>query len=168
MKKWIIVCMLMFPLLQQAGAQRTESLPFDVILKKVSAEKGLVVLNLWATWCRPCVAELPHFQKLQDSLAGAGVQVWLASADFSSQQQNVAPFLASREFTMQSFHIADAGDSGWIEKADPAFSGAIPATLVFKDGVKVAFHEGAFTRDELFAFIANLRSRDSHKEHKSH
>lgn len=166
MKKWIIIWSLALLGVQQANAQHTESIPFESILQKISAEKGIVVLNLWATWCKPCVTELPHFQKLQDSLAGANFQVWLGSADLSAQVKNVAPFLAAKEFTMKSFHISDAGDSNWINKADPSFSGAIPATIVYKDGVKVGFHEGAFNEEELFAFIAQYRTE--HHEHKEH
>ena len=43
---------------------------------------SLYVINFWATWCRPCVAELPHFQHLHEELEGKPARVILISLDF--------------------------------------------------------------------------------------
>ena len=40
------------------------------------------VVNFWATWCLPCVKEMPYFQKIHDQYAGSGVKVLLVSLDF--------------------------------------------------------------------------------------
>lgn len=42
---------------------------------------GVVLLNVWATWCRPCVAEMPALQRLHEELGGDGLQVVAVSVD---------------------------------------------------------------------------------------
>ena len=43
------------------------------------------VVNFWATWCKPCVAELPYFEQLTETYKGQKVKVLLVSLDFSKQ-----------------------------------------------------------------------------------
>lgn len=141
---------------QFASAQVVPSLLFKDILKKVENSEGLVILNVWATWCKPCVAELPHFQKVQDSLRNQDVHIIIASADFDTQLPNIKPFLEKRGLTLDACHIKDGGESAWIDLFDPSFSGAIPATAFYLNGKKILFHEGDFTEEELFNIVNEI------------
>ena len=52
------------------------------------------VVNFWATWCKPCIEELPHFEQLRARHAGGKVQVLLVSLDFASKlETKVRPFV---------------------------------------------------------------------------
>lgn len=137
-------------------AQDVSSVLFKDILKKVESTEGIVILNVWATWCKPCVAELPHFQKVQDSLRNEGVQIIIASADFDTQLPNIRPFLEKRGLTLEALHIKDGGESAWIDLFDSKFSGAIPATAFYVNGKKVLFHEGDYTEEELFKIVTEI------------
>jgi len=155
MRKFIYIISFFFSA-QFALAQEVPTLLFKDILKKVENTEGLVILNVWATWCKPCVAELPHFQKVQDSLRSQGVHIIIASADFDTQIPNIKPFLEKRSLTLDACHIKDGGESGWIDLFDPSFSGAIPATAFYLNGKKVLFHEGDFKEEELFKIVNEI------------
>lgn len=134
-------------------AQNTESKLFSEIFEEASNTEGLVILNVWATWCKPCVAELPHFQKAQDSLINQHIKIIIASVDFETQRENIASFLAKRNIRLTSYHIKDGTSNDWFTKLDEEFSGAIPASIFFYNGKKVGFHEGDFTFEELMKSI---------------
>lgn len=136
--------------------QTIESVPFASIKNKVEKTEGLVVLNIWATWCKPCVKELPHFQKMQDTLSHLGVKVILASVDFESQLSQVGPFLQKRNINLECFHLKDGTEEAWMNSFDPSFSGSIPASAFYLDGRKVAFHEGEFTYDEIVEKVLEI------------
>lgn len=62
---------------------------------KIADFKGkVVVMNVWATWCAPCVAEMPTLAKLQSAFAGKGVEVVAVSIDSPSAATKAALFIA--------------------------------------------------------------------------
>src|SRR5688572_28677110 len=81
----------------QATKQPVVSPVTAAALKKaIAARKGRVVLvNFWATWCVPCVQEMPGLVKLQKQYAGKGLSLLLVSADEQkTKNSKVVPFLA--------------------------------------------------------------------------
>lgn len=109
------------------------------------------VVNFWATWCRPCVAELPYFDKLErryrDSTA---MRVLLVSVDDIKDREKVSKYLASKSFAAQSYIMDDGNPSQWIDAVDSTWSGAIPATLFVRGNLSIrTFHETEFTFESL-------------------
>lgn len=150
MKNWIYIIAL-FSTASYLNAQQIRSIPYLEMEKTIKESKGLYVLNIWATWCKPCVSELPYFQKASEEFPE--VHFLLASVDFSARKDMVLPFLETRNISIPSIHLSDSGDSEWIGLLDKDFSGAIPATALFKDGQKVYFHEGELTYEQLNTII---------------
>lgn len=113
-------------------------------LLRVHPEKTYVV-NFWATWCKPCVKEIPDFEKLQKDYRDLGVEVVLVSLDFPNKVEGqLLPFIEQQELKSQIILLDDPNQNDWIPKVDKDWSGAIPATLIF-NADKREFYEKSFT-----------------------
>lgn len=100
------------------------------------------VVNFWATWCAPCVKELPYFVAL-DSMYGNGpFKLLLVSLDFKKDYvSKLQPFVAARELEPFVVVLEDNRANYWIDDIDPTWSGAIPATLVYRGGQRTFFEK---------------------------
>lgn len=102
------------------------------------------VINFWATWCKPCVEEMPYFEALHEKYKDDKIKVVLISLDFKSQlEKRVVPFVEKRNLQPYVALLDGGNPNDWIDKVDPSWSGAIPATL-FVSGEKRRFLEQSF------------------------
>ncbi len=118
----------------------------------------LYVINFWATWCRPCVAELPFFDDAAEKYAEDQVQVLLVSLDFVDEiDGRVAEYIARREPQSPILLLDELNANSWIDKVAAEWTGAIPATIFVnkKQGIR-EFHQGDYTRQELFKKLEEL------------
>jgi len=107
------------------------------------------VINFWATWCKPCVKELPAFEQLHTAYESKNVTVVLVSLDFPEKlQTRVIPFVAKYGLNSRVILLDDSDFNSWIPKVSEEWSGAIPATLMVKNGSQ-KFYERSFTFEEL-------------------
>lgn len=112
------------------------------------------VVNFWATWCAPCVKEIPYFVQLDSIYREAPFKLILVSLDFKKDYvQKLMPFVRARNLEDYVFVLEDNRANFWIDDIDNSWSGAIPATLVYK-GDRRAFYEKSFHHvDELNEII---------------
>ncbi len=107
------------------------------------------VVNFWATWCAPCVKELPYFEKINKVYKAKGVELLLVSLDFPREYETkLKPFLKEKQLKSEVVCLNDVGQNRWIPAIDTTWSGAIPATIIYKVG-KRKFYEKSFTYEEL-------------------
>jgi len=119
-------------------------------------KEEVLVVNFWATWCKPCVEEMPYFEEVHDSLGGDDLKVILVSLDFPGKlESQLIPFVKDRGIEPQVILLDDPHENDWIPKVDPTWSGAIPATLFIKQG-KRKFFEKSFTRPSLFNEVSQF------------
>lgn len=119
-------------------------------------EEKVLVVNFWATWCKPCVEELPHFEALEDRYADQGVKVVLVSLDFPNKaEEQLLPFIDRNNVKSQVVLLNDPKQNTWIPKVDPEWSGAIPATLIIQ-GVNRRFYEKSFNFEELEGVVKTM------------
>lgn len=91
----------------------------------------LYVLNFWATWCAPCVAELPAFEKLHSRYAGKKVKVILISTDFRRDvEKKVVPFAKRKNLQSQVVFLDERTPNEWINLVSEEWTGSIPATII--------------------------------------
>ncbi len=107
--------------------------------KSIADYKGDVVLiNLWATWCGPCVIEMPSIQRLYDRYRGAGLKVVGIAVDDPGFEDRIRGFVQDHNLTFEILHEG----SGRIEAAFQ--TQGIPATfLIGRDGRIRKFSLGA-------------------------
>jgi len=122
---------------------------FEQIMKV--PQDQVVVVNFWATWCSPCVKELPYFEALHDEYQDQNVKVYLVSLDDVERvDSRVKPFVARKALTAKVLLLDEPDFNSWISKVANEWTGALPATLIIdgKSG-KRAFFEKMFHEGEL-------------------
>ncbi len=120
---------------------------FEPLIKKEDGK--IYVINFWATWCKPCIKELPAFEAIRENYSSKGVEVILTSLDFSDKlDSQVIPFIEKHNLQSRIVLLDDVDSNTWIPKVDKEWSGAIPATLIYNNN-KRKFYERSFTYDEL-------------------
>jgi thiol-disulfide isomerase/thioredoxin len=113
----------------------------------------LYVVNFWATWCKPCVAEMPYFEEAAKSFAPQKVKVVFVSLNYPRELATVEKFVNQKKISAPCY-VLDAGNPNiWIDKIESEWGGSIPATIMYKNGKKVFFREGEFTQNELDSII---------------
>ncbi|WP_335966182.1 redoxin domain-containing protein [Galbibacter sp. PAP.153] len=109
----------------------------------------IYVVNFWATWCKPCVEELPNFEKAYKQYKKEGVEVILVSLDFPNKVNEILiPFINKKNLISNVILLDDPKQNRWIPKVDENWSGAIPATIIISEN-KRSFYEKSFTFIEL-------------------
>jgi thiol-disulfide isomerase/thioredoxin len=126
------------------------------ILQTVRNSKAAVkVVNIWATWCIPCVEEFPYFVKLAQTLGSDKVAVFFVSADFDDDVESVRAFLAQQGATF-SF-LKQGPDDAFVRAFSPQWTGALPATFLFDAAGNLRdFWEGKITYEELVKRVQAL------------
>ena len=108
------------------------------------------VINFWATWCAPCIKELPYFEEALSHYRDSNVKVILVSLDFPDKlDSKLIPFIEKHKLKAEVILLDDPAENTWIPAIDQSWSGALPATLIYNKS-KRSFFEQSFTKEELF------------------
>jgi thiol-disulfide isomerase/thioredoxin len=139
-------------------AQRVDVVKFERIQQLLdSKDEKLLVINFWATWCAPCVKELPYFEQLH-ARSGKDLKVTLISLDFADKLDKVNSFVERKAMKSEILLLDEIDYNSWIDKVDKSWSGAIPATLIINTSTgKRKFFEGELEEGDLEKLIAQIR-----------
>jgi thiol-disulfide isomerase/thioredoxin len=131
---------------------------FDELQKRIFNVDNdtLFVVNFWATWCKPCVKELPAFELAGSTFKESNLKIVLVSLDFPEHlEKGVLPFIMEKGLTNEVVILDDPDANTWIPLVSNEWSGAIPATVMVKNGKK-QFYEQSFTSESLDKEIRDL------------
>ncbi|MEX2512612.1 MAG: TlpA disulfide reductase family protein [Cyclobacteriaceae bacterium] len=126
---------------------------FEEITDKPSEK--LRIYNFWATWCAPCIKEMPDFEKINKELSE--VELVFISMDDGRRPERVTSFMEKKGITSPVMLLDDIDFNSWIEKVNENWSGAIPATLFINPEGERHFHEGQLSEQELRELINQLK-----------
>ncbi len=120
-------------------------------------DETVYIINFWATWCAPCVRELPDFERITAEYPESEIKVVLVSLDkIKDKTTKLLPFLRQNQIISEVIHMESKKSHIWIDKFAPQWSGAIPATIIkYKD--RKAFHEGGLSYSRIMNYINEIR-----------
>lgn len=129
--KFLSFFLFFFPLF--SSAQNVQEWTLDAFEKRVQNGKDTTyMVNFWATWCRPCVAELPYFEALKQELKEEKIVILLMSVDFPSEKESrLLPFIQKKKLQNEVGLLMEKNENEWIDRVAKEWSGALPGTWVW-------------------------------------
>jgi thiol-disulfide isomerase/thioredoxin len=143
-----------------AMAQQVSTIKFDQLQElRQSPHDTLYVVNFWATWCKPCIKEMPYFEAANQQYKGQPVRVILVSMDaVQDMEKRVMPFVQKRNLQSRLYLLDEPDGNTWIDRIEPKWSGAIPATMFFNNKRKqYEFVERELSETELQELITKYK-----------
>lgn len=125
--------------------------PESEVIELSDLRGKVVFINFWATWCPPCIAEMPSINKLYSDFRDND-KVMFLMVDVDNERSKSQKFMDKRKFDLPVYTPASSIPSSYM-------SGAIPTTLVLNKYGKVVFkHEGMgdFSNEEFKTFLTKL------------
>ena len=117
---------------------------------------NLILINFWATWCAPCVRELPYFEIVNREYKDKNIKVILVSLDFPSEiKSKLSPYLYKNNIKSDVILLDDPNISTWVPKVHENWDGGIPATLIVNSS-NYNFYPNPFEKEDLIFEINKI------------
>lgn len=126
----------------QAGPERFSGMGHDISLRPVLADAlqtrvneskaSVRLVNMWATWCAPCIEEFPYLMRLREEFSSEEFDLILVSLDLESEREKAEEFLANQGVDFESY-IRTGDDVDFIEGFYSDWSGGLPATFIYDE-----------------------------------
>jgi len=132
------LCWLALPVV--AAAQTLAPVDEAGYQKLIQSQKGsVVVVDFWATYCKPCRSEMPQLVKLAEKLKARGLRMVTISSDEPEAEGNAKKFLGEVGASgLPSYLKRPKDDDKFINAIDPKWQGALPALFIYdRTGRKV-------------------------------
>ena len=159
MKRITIILAFLFSI--PVFGQQAKKIKITDLEKIIAESKTPLIINFWATYCKPCIEEMPYFLALEKEYKKDKLELLFVSLDMEDDYpSNVNAFLKKRKITSPSAWLDETNADYFCPKIDPAWSGALPATLfVNNNGKYKKFVEDSFSKEELKKEVENMLKR---------
>ncbi len=115
-----------------AAQPRLAPLDENVYRRMLASHKGQVVLvDFWATWCAPCLEELPQLVRIEAKYRARGLRLIPISCDEPEDEAKALNFLRKAGVSFPGYLKRVADDEKFILSVDPKWSGALPALFLY-------------------------------------
>lgn len=129
------------------------------LLNRINNNDTTYIINFWATWCKPCVQELPAFDSLLNITKNSTIKIILVSLDFAEDiKTKVNPFLQKNNIKCQVVLLDEVNGNDYINQISKKWTGAIPATLI-KNKRNANFVESKINFEELQKNIEDIQRK---------
>lgn len=143
MKKWFsILVFILFVVI--AHGQEVKKVKITDLEKMIAESKTPLIVNFWATWCKPCLEEIPYFLEEAKLHKNDSLQLVLVTLDMKdAYPDQIKKTIAKRKITVPVQWLNETNADYFCPKIDPKWSGAIPASLFInnKTGYRKFFEE---------------------------
>jgi thiol-disulfide isomerase/thioredoxin len=143
MKRFFLIIVL-FTTSVNLFSQEIKKIKITDLEKTIAESKTPLIINFWATFCKPCVQEIPYFQQQVKEHKNDSVKLLLVSLDLENYYPaKIKTFATKQKFTAPIVWLDESNADYFCPKMDTAWSGAIPATLFInnKTGYRKFFEE---------------------------
>ncbi|HLP38915.1 TlpA disulfide reductase family protein [Lacibacter sp.] len=124
----LIVVLLVCAVAMQA--QPIKRWKIDDLLQYADTNDSVLVINFWATFCVPCIAELPYFHSITNKYKKQNVKLLLVSLDFEEYYpKRIRDFANKRKYTAEIVWLDEEKPDEFCPRIDPKWTGSMPATL---------------------------------------
>jgi len=143
----------------QAFSQEATVIKFDKLHALIEAQNDQIhVINFWATWCAPCIKELPLLEAL-NAENNPDIRVTLINLDYVDKLDKVNSFIARKNMKSEVLLLDEIDYNSWIDKVDKRWGGAIPATLLINQKTRQRrFVSRELSPGDLERLISELRN----------
>jgi thiol-disulfide isomerase/thioredoxin len=140
----LLIVFVLFFSCRQGNSQSIPKWKIEELEEYITKSETPVVVSFWATYCVPCIKEIPYFQEVVAQYKEKEVKLLLVSLDFEeSYPDKVSSFAIKRKFTSPIVWLDETNADYFCPKVDSKWSGVMPATLFInnKKGVRNFFEE---------------------------
>lgn len=147
----------LFTLSTWSYSQKVETIQLSELQTLISKKSDHPrIINFWASWCGPCIKELPYFQELSGT---KGTEIILVSLDFPRDLEKAQQILSKKQITLKAYLLDEKDVDKYIRSINEDWSGAIPATLAISAKGNRQFFEKSFEKEELKNLINKLSTQ---------
>ncbi len=149
---------------EKTGGRKVTIVNYDKLVQVFTKNDNvLYVVNFWATWCTPCVKELPDFMEVDTEFKNSeNFKMILVSLDDAEEVDGtVKKIIREKKLDTEHYLLDDIKRMNeWIPAIDSLWSGSIPATLFIKNGKKLKFTPTSLDKEELRSIITELMNQN--------
>ncbi|WP_116106628.1 TlpA disulfide reductase family protein [Lewinella sp. IMCC34191] len=117
------------------------------------------LINFWATWCKPCLEELPLLQQLSEDHADDALQIILVSLDTEpSAIDRIPAYLKEQRIELPTIVLTDEGNE-WKRNLDDKWDGSLPTTLIYRKELRYVYRRPFMSMPDVSGAVAPLVSQ---------
>lgn len=152
MKQLVAISLILYSV--ACFSQSVKVLKIEDLEKRVKNNSDTTyIVNFWATWCAPCVKELPVFDTIQTTLSSNKIKVVLVSMDFKENlEKKVIPFIQKKQVLSEVVLLDEINGNYFIPRISPQWSGALPGTWILNSSKSV---DRFFEKSVTVTFLKN-------------
>jgi thiol-disulfide isomerase/thioredoxin len=128
-----IICYLFFS--PNIFGQEIRKVKVTELEKMIRESKTPLIVNFWATFCKPCLEEIPYFLSAVNNHKKDSVKLLLVSLDLHEDYPKIKPLAIKRKFNVPIVWLNETNADYFCPKVDSAWSGALPATLFINNKI---------------------------------
>ena len=140
----IFILFLLFTTIFYAKSQDIPSWKINDVVHYMDKSDSVLVVNFWATFCKPCIEEIPYLESISQKYKDQKVKVLLVSLDLKDFfPSKIESFVKNNNYSSQVVWLNENNADYFCPKIDKSWSGGIPSTVIInrKTGYKKFFEE---------------------------